>query len=209
MAEDKALTPRRQRLLVVVIALASFMGALDATIVNISLPAISASFGARLGLVSWVIIGYLLVLSASLLLFGRLGDLHGFRPVFLGGFLVFTAGSLLCGLSGEVTHLIGFRVLQGAGAAALQALGPALIALNLPKENRGRALGILATATSLGIAGGPIIGHFRGSRSGHAHTRMLLAALFADPDAWCATTLADAGVMWPLAAPRPARLVHA
>ncbi|HTY52434.1 MAG TPA: MFS transporter [Methanomicrobiales archaeon] len=158
MAADPELTPGRRRLLVTVVALASFMGALDATIVNISLPAISASFGARLGLVSWVIIGYLLVLSSTLLLFGRLGDLHGFRPVFLGGFLVFTAGSLLCGLSGEVTHLIGFRVLQGAGAAALQALGPALIALNLPRENRGRALGILATATSLGIAGGPIIG---------------------------------------------------
>lgn len=59
------------------------------------------------------------------------------------------------------------------------------------------------------LAGAPIIGQFRGSRSGHAHTRKLLAALFADRDAWCATTLADAGVVWPLAAPSAARLVHA
>jgi EmrB/QacA subfamily drug resistance transporter len=160
MARDQVLAPGRKRLLLTVIALASFMGALDATIVNISLPSISASLGARLGLVSWVIIGYLLVLSSSLLLFGRLGDLHGFRPVFLGGFGVFTLGSFLCGISGEVTHLIGFRILQGIGAAALQAIGPALVAMYLPKEEQGRALGILATALSLGIAGGPILGGF-------------------------------------------------
>ncbi|HUK39005.1 MAG TPA: DHA2 family efflux MFS transporter permease subunit [Methanomicrobiales archaeon] len=158
MTAGPALPPARKRLLLGVVALASFMGALDATIVNISIPAISASLGARLGLVSWVLVGYLLVLSATLLLFGRLGDLRGFRPVFLGGFLAFTAGSLLCGLSTGIVPLIGFRILQGAGAAALQAMGPALVALHLPKEERGKALGILATAVSLGIAGGPILG---------------------------------------------------
>jgi UDP-3-O-[3-hydroxymyristoyl] N-acetylglucosamine deacetylase len=59
------------------------------------------------------------------------------------------------------------------------------------------------------LAGGPIIGLFRGSRSGHAHTRRLLAALFADADAWCATTLSDTAELWPLARPEPARFVHA
>jgi UDP-3-O-[3-hydroxymyristoyl] N-acetylglucosamine deacetylase len=59
------------------------------------------------------------------------------------------------------------------------------------------------------LAGGPIIGHFRGSRSGHAHTRMVLDALFADPSAWCATTLADAAGLLPLAESHAARLVHA
>jgi len=59
------------------------------------------------------------------------------------------------------------------------------------------------------LAGGPIIGHFRGSRSGHAHTRMLLAALFADPAAWCATTLADPGELWPIVRPEARRLAHA
>jgi EmrB/QacA subfamily drug resistance transporter len=160
MVAELSLTRRRKRLLLSVISLASFMGALDATIVNISLPTISAYFGARMGLVSWVVIGYLLVLSSSLLLFGRLGDLRGFRPVFLGGFTIFTLGSLLCGLSGEITHLIAFRILQGIGAAALQAIGPAMVALYLPEKERGRAFGVLATAVSLGIAGGPILGGF-------------------------------------------------
>jgi UDP-3-O-[3-hydroxymyristoyl] N-acetylglucosamine deacetylase len=59
------------------------------------------------------------------------------------------------------------------------------------------------------LAGGPIIGHFRGSRSGHAHTRRLLAALFADPDAWCATTLAATADLWPIARRGAAQLVHA
>jgi UDP-3-O-[3-hydroxymyristoyl] N-acetylglucosamine deacetylase len=72
---------------------------------------------------------------------------------------------------------------------------------------------LLDALGDLYLAGGPIIGHFRGSRSGHAHTRMLLAALFADPDAWCATTLAAAaaaGAGLPaLAKPLAARLVHA
>ncbi|HTZ37564.1 MAG TPA: UDP-3-O-acyl-N-acetylglucosamine deacetylase [Stellaceae bacterium] len=59
------------------------------------------------------------------------------------------------------------------------------------------------------LAGGPIIGHFRGARSGHAHTRRLLAALFADPGAWCATTLAGPAELWPMAMPAAAQLVHA
>ncbi len=59
------------------------------------------------------------------------------------------------------------------------------------------------------LAGGPIVGHFRGRRSGHAHTRLLLAALFADPEAWCATTLVETAELWPHARPEVARLVHA
>lgn len=59
------------------------------------------------------------------------------------------------------------------------------------------------------LAGGPIIGHFCGSCSGHAHTRQLLAALFADPDAWCMTTLSDTAGLWPIPLPDAPRLVHA
>ena len=68
---------------------------------------------------------------------------------------------------------------------------------------------LLDAVGDLYLAGGPIVGHFRGLRSGHAHTRQLLAALFADPDAWCETTLGDTAELWPIVFPKAAQRVHA
>jgi len=152
------LTGREQNLVLFILALSSFMGSLDATIVNISLPAIAESFRVPINTVSWVAMSYLLVLSGFLLVFGRLGDMKGFRKIFLLGFTVFTLGSFLCGCAFCIEALIGFRLIQGIGAAALEAIGPAMVVIYLPKEMRGKALGILATVVSLGIAAGPIIG---------------------------------------------------
>jgi DHA2 family metal-tetracycline-proton antiporter-like MFS transporter len=103
---------------------------------------------------------YLLVEASFLLVFGKLGDIHGFRKIFIAGFTVFTLGSLLCGLSDTIYHLIAFRVLQGIGGAALVAVGPAMVAVFLPADKRGWAFGIIATVVSLGIAAGPILGGF-------------------------------------------------
>ena len=93
------LSGREQKLVLFIIALSSFMASLDATIVNISLPTIAESFQVPLNTVSWVAMSYLLVLSGFLLVFGRLGDMKGFRKIFLAGFALFTLGSLLCGLA--------------------------------------------------------------------------------------------------------------
>ncbi|MGD1004925.1 MAG: MFS transporter [Methanoregulaceae archaeon] len=149
---------RDNRTILAIIAFAVFMASLDSTIVNISLPTIAEYFDIDIGVVSWVIMAYLLILAGCLLLFGKLGDMKGFRRVFVAGFVVFTLGSLLCGLSMSIEHLIAFRVFQGIGAAALEALAPAMIIVYLPSEKRGRALGVLATIVSLGIAAGPILG---------------------------------------------------
>lgn len=154
------LSARDQRLVLGIIAVAAFMASLDSTIVNISLPGIAESFGADIGLISWVVLAYLLTLAGFLLILGRLADLYGFKRVFIIGFALFTFGSLACGLSMTVGHLIAFRALQGIGGAALDALAPAMIVLYLPKESRGRVIGILATVVSLGIAAGPILGGF-------------------------------------------------
>jgi EmrB/QacA subfamily drug resistance transporter len=151
---------REQRIVLVIIAFAAFMGNLDSTIVTISLPTIASSFHSDLSDVSWVVLAYLLVLAGFLLSAGRLADLHGFRRVFIAGFAVFTLGSLLCGLSGNITELVGSRVLQGIGGAALEALAPAMILHYLPEHRRGWAIGVLATVISLGIAAGPILGGF-------------------------------------------------
>lgn len=149
-----------QRIILGIIACAAFMSTLDSTIVNISLPTISTWFQVDIGGVSWVVIAYLLTLTGLMLTCGRLGDIKGFRSVFIIGFSTFTVSSLLCGLSWSISSLIFFRILQGAGAAAIQALFPAMIALYLPEEKRGWAFGILLTIVSLGIAGGPIIGGY-------------------------------------------------
>jgi EmrB/QacA subfamily drug resistance transporter len=149
---------RQQYIVLSIIAFAAFMASLDSTIVNISLPVISTAFHVDFGLVSWVVMGYLLAEAGLLLVFGKLGDLYGFRRIFLAGFALFTLGSLLCGFSTSIEHLIFFRILQGAGGAALVAISPAMVAVALPAEKRGWAFGILATVVSLGIAAGPILG---------------------------------------------------
>src|SRR4030043_2043729 len=83
-------------LILLLISLATFMGALDATIVNISLPTMSKYFQCDIATVSWVAMAYLLVLSGTLITFGRVADIHGYKKIYLAGFAIFTVGSLLC-----------------------------------------------------------------------------------------------------------------
>jgi DHA2 family metal-tetracycline-proton antiporter-like MFS transporter len=164
MADEAAISHpvdgRRQGLLLGLISVAGFMGTLDSSIVNISLPSIAASFQASLPTVSWVTMVYLLTLSATLIAFGRIADLRGYRIIYLAGFTLFTLFSLLCALSGSVHELIGFRILQAIGGAMLGAIGGAMITRYLPAEGRARAFGILTTVVSLGVAAGPVLGGF-------------------------------------------------
>jgi len=147
-------------LILAIISFAVFMASLDSSIVNISLPSIATFFDVDISIISWVVLSYALMLAGLLLVFGKLGDVHGFRRIFIIGFALFTAGSLLCGLSGSINQLIAFRALQGIGASALDAIAPAMLVMYLPAEKRGWALGILATVVSFGIAAGPILGGF-------------------------------------------------
>ncbi|MFA4877094.1 MAG: MFS transporter [Methanoregula sp.] len=153
-------SPSRERLFVILISVASFMGTLDSTIVNISLPTIADYYHTSVTLVSWIPVAYLLTLAAALIAFGRFADLHGYRKVYLSGFALFTAASFLCAISPSIEVLIGCRVLQGLGAAMLQAIGGAMIALYLPRERRGWALGMLSTFAAIGIAVGPVMGGY-------------------------------------------------
>ncbi len=154
----RGLGPGSQKLTIFTIALAAFMGSLDVTIVNISLPTISRYFDVGTGMVSWIVLAYLLVMSSFLLAFGKIGDLKGFKRVFLAGFAIFVTGSFLCAVAPSIKLLIAFRMLQALGAAMLTAIGPAMVTVFLPPEIRGKALGIVATFASLGIAMGPPIG---------------------------------------------------
>jgi EmrB/QacA subfamily drug resistance transporter len=141
------------------ISVGTFMTTLDSSIVNISLPAIARSFHTPLGgAVEWVVIAYLVVIAASLLTFGRLGDLIGRERVWTMGLVVFTFGSLLCGAAPTLPLLVTARALQGVGGALIFAPAIALVVDAFPRSERGRALGMNTVIVSLGISTGPTLG---------------------------------------------------
>lgn len=134
------------------------MFTLDTSIVNIALPTLVQTFQTRFSTIQWVVLSYLLVINALVLGAARLGDIIGKKRLYLGGLLLFTLSSLLCGLSPTVEWLIAFRALQGMGAVMISALGAALVTEVFPVSERGRALGIISAVVSLGIALGPSVG---------------------------------------------------
>lgn len=143
-----------------VVGIGTFMSALDTSVINIALPSIGRQTGASISTLEWVALAYLITVSSTLLAFGRLGDLQGKRRIYMLGLAVFGMGSLFCGLSGGIGLLIGSRVIQGLGGAMLFALSPALLVAVFPPQERGRALGMQATMTYLGMSIGPGLGGF-------------------------------------------------
>lgn len=142
------------------VSIGTYMATLDASVVNLSLPTIIQSLNTNLKAVAWVIMTYLIVITGCLLLMGRLADLFGQRRIYLFGYLTFTIGSTFCGFSPTIYFLIGARMLQGLGASALMAIGPAVLTTAFRKEEQGQALGILGSVVSAGFLTGPILGGF-------------------------------------------------
>jgi EmrB/QacA subfamily drug resistance transporter len=135
-----------------------FLATIDGSIVNVSLPTMEKSFQTDFALVQWVVLAYLLTVTTLILGIGRLADIYGKKPIYTTGFIVFTIGSVLCGLAPSIYALIGFRIAQGVGAAMIMALGTAIVTEAFPGSERGRALGISGTIVSVGIALGPTLG---------------------------------------------------
>ncbi len=155
-------------LIVISVAFSSFMSGVNYYIVSISLPTIANQFNVGTGEVSPVILAYMLVSTSSLLVFGHLADRVGLKRVFVAGYVFFTAGCLLCGLSKSVNMLVGFRLIQGVGGGMLMASGYAVIARFLPGDVTGRAYGITLTSFAVGIAtGAPVGGFITGYLSWH------------------------------------------
>ncbi len=140
-------------------ASASFMTTLDGSIVNIGMPSIANTFHVGIsGASEWIIIGYLVVIAATLLTFGRLADMLGRKPIFLTGVLIFVLGSMLCGFAPSLGLLILARLFQGIGGALIFSVNIAMITSTFPDRERGLALGLNAVVVSLGVAAGPTIG---------------------------------------------------
>jgi EmrB/QacA subfamily drug resistance transporter len=137
------------------------MTTLDASIVNIGLPSIAAAFGTPLtGTLEWIVIGYLVVIGALLLTFGRLSDMIGRSPIWIAGLIVFTVGSAVCGAAPSLGLLIAARALQGVGGALILSTSTAILSNAVPATQRGHALGWGATSVALGASAGPTIGGF-------------------------------------------------
>jgi EmrB/QacA subfamily drug resistance transporter len=148
------------------IGVGTFMTALDTSVANTVLPVIGQSFNKTIASVEWVVTIYLLVLSGLLLSFGRLGDMRGHKTIYLSGFGIFIAGSLLSGIAPNVALLIVFRGLQAFGGAMLAANSPAILTKSFPAQQRGQALGLQATMTYLGLTVGPALGGWLASLFG-------------------------------------------
>jgi MFS family permease len=114
-------------MIVATVCIGSFMGQLDASITQLVLPALEREFAVSVGQVSWVAVMFLLVVSAMLPIFGRLADMYGRKKLYVTGFLVFIAGSTLCGFAPDIAWLIAARALQAVGAAMLSANSVAII----------------------------------------------------------------------------------
>ncbi len=134
------------------------MGPIDGSIVNVVLPSIAAYFRTDYAVAQWVPTIYLLAICSFILVYGRLGDMLGYKKIFLTGLACFAAASLLCGFSQSIWMLIAFRTLQGLTVGMEMALGLAIVTSAFHPKERGKAIGIYATAIALGLMMGPVLG---------------------------------------------------
>jgi EmrB/QacA subfamily drug resistance transporter len=142
----------------VAVAAGTFMLLLDVTIVNVALPDIERALHASLADLQWVIDAYALTLAALLLTAGSLADRYGRRLLFSIGIVVFTLGSLLCGLASSATFLSLSRAFQGIGGAIMFATGLAILASAFRGKDRGVAFGVFGAVTGVAVAVGPVLG---------------------------------------------------
>ena len=149
---------RRRHLILFNVVIMTLMICVDSSIVNVALPVMSEQLNCSMGMIQWVNTSYLLLTCSGILICGRLGDIFGKVRLFMIGVALFTAGSLLCGISPNLPVLVISRALQGLGGAAAFANNQGIITEVFPSNERGHALGWIATAASVGSLIGPSLG---------------------------------------------------
>lgn len=136
--------------IIITVCIVHLLLGLDINIISVSLPSIAKHFQVNSGEVSRIMWVYFLVLTCFLIIFGKLGDVKGYRRIYSAGIIIFTAGSALCGASGNLNLLIVFRIIQATGGAVLFALTPAIISHFLPAEIQGKVFGINYAFVAIG-----------------------------------------------------------
>ncbi|MBM7621783.1 EmrB/QacA subfamily drug resistance transporter [Bacillus tianshenii] len=147
----------RRPFVLAAIMLAMFMAAVEATIVSTAMPAIAADLGG-FSLYSWVFSSYLLMNAVTVLIYGKLSDLFGRKPILIFGIIVFLIGSILCGMSTSIEMLIFFRFIQGFGAGAVMPIASTIVGDMYTKEERAKIQGYLSSVWGISAILGPAIG---------------------------------------------------
>lgn len=157
MSKDKIAFIPKQYFAVVAVLLAIMMSVLDGTIMNIALPTLAHDFDVTPSSAIWIVNAYQLVITMTLLSFASLGDIYGYRRIFLIGISIFVASSAACALSDSFWMLTVFRIVQGFGAACVMSVNTALIRLIYPPQILGRGMGVNAMVVAVSAAAGPSI----------------------------------------------------
>jgi len=144
------------------VLLATILGSsltfIDATVVNVALPALQENLDANVTDVQWVIEGYALMLASLILVSGSLGDSYGRKRIFIMGVILFTGTSLWCGLAGSIQELIIARIFQGIGGAMIVPSSLAILSSSFDDNERGKAIGMWSSFTAITAALGPLLG---------------------------------------------------
>ena len=159
-SENDSNTRRTSRLILLSVCIGQIIVGLDLRAITVALPTLTTSFHSEFTTIQWTILVYDLVLIGLIITMGRLGDLFGRRRIYSLGFLIFVAASALCGLTQTTGQLIFFRAVQAIGGSMIAANGRAIVSVNLPQAERGRALGLTSTAFHIGFLTGPSLGGF-------------------------------------------------
>jgi MFS family permease len=157
-APGGTITPHASRLMLAVLLLGQFMCIIDVLVTNVAMPSIAASLHASGASLQLVVGGYTIAYAMLLITGARLGDRYGRRRTYLAGVLIFTTASLACALAPDSQALIGFRLVQGAGAAVLVPQVFSIIQLNFTGPARARALSAYAAVLSAGAVTGLVLG---------------------------------------------------
>ncbi|MDF2522930.1 MAG: EmrB/QacA subfamily drug resistance transporter [Clostridiales bacterium] len=155
---EQQITKAKRYIILINVCVSIFMCTLDASILNIALPIISSELKADISSIQWVVTSYLLTISVLLLIWGKISDIYGRKRVYTFGFIVFTIGSVMCGLSNSLNMLVFSRVLQAMGASSMMALSQGIVTSTFPAAERGKALGITGTIVAMGGLVGPSLG---------------------------------------------------
>ncbi len=140
------------------LSLCMLLASLGTSIANVGLPQMAETFAAPFAAVQWVVLSYLLAITAVLVSVGRLGDRLGHRRLLLTGVMVFAVACVLCSAAPSLGMLVAARALQGFGAAIMLAMTMALVAATVPKAQTGRVMGLLGTLSAVGTGLGPAVG---------------------------------------------------
>jgi EmrB/QacA subfamily drug resistance transporter len=159
VAGESELHPHRWLILAAVL-MGTLVGTLGGSMVNVALPAIMDGFGISVSSAVWVLSIYILLVAVLMPIFGRLGDMHGYKRIYLLGLLLFAGASILAALVDSFPGLVAARALQGIGNATTLPSVMAIITHSFPEHERGRAMGVWAMVNGVGHGFGPVIGGY-------------------------------------------------